>query len=238
VTSVADFYDDAYRSADDRHVQWRELSARGKAEHVIELCARERIDPRRVVEIGCGDGALLAELRSRGFGSELQGVELSHEAARMARDRGFQVEVFDGGRLPADDRSFDLAVLSHVLEHVHEPAPLLREAARVAGCAVVEVPLEANASGRRASKRAGSAEIGHLEPLDRAAVRTIVADAGLEIRAELLDPLPRDVHTFFADSRGARLRGGVKAAVRRAVFALAPRLAERSFTLHYACLAR
>ena len=236
--STAEFYDDAYRSADDRHARWRELSARGKAAHVVDLCAREGIDPRRVLEIGCGDGALLAELRDRGFGDELRGVEVSAEAARLARERGFEVDVFDGGRVPAGDGSFDLAVLSHVLEHVHEPVPLVREAARVAACAIVEVPLEANVSGRRASKRAGSEEIGHLEPLDRAAVRTIVEDAGLEVRLDLLDPLPREVHTFFAGSAPARARAGMKAAIRRAVFAVSPRLAERTFTLHYACLVR
>jgi SAM-dependent methyltransferase len=236
--STARFYDDAYRSADERHVRWRELSARGKAEHVIELCARDGIDPRHVVEIGCGDGALLAELRARGFGEQLHGVEISEEAAAMARERGFEVDVFDGERVPAGDGSFDLAVLSHVLEHVHEPVPLVREAARVAGCAIVEVPLEANASGRRASKRAGSEQIGHLEPLDRAAVHSIVADAGLQVRVDLLDPLPREVHAFFADSAPARVRAGLKAAVRRALFAVSPPLAERSFTLHYACLVR
>jgi SAM-dependent methyltransferase len=235
---LAGFYDESYRRGGDKHARWRALSARGKAAHVVDLCAREGLAPRRVVEVGCGDGALLAELRSRRLGDDLRGFEVSEEAARLARERGVDVQVFDGQRLPGEDGSFDLALLSHVLEHVADPEPLLREAARVAGTVVVEVPLEANLSGRRASNRAGSAEIGHLRALDRAAVRALVAGAGLTVREELLDPLPRSVHTFFAATPAARAAATVKAVVRRALFALSPRLAERVFTLHYACLCR
>lgn len=237
------FYDESYRRASaegDRHLLWRQLSARGKGDHVFSLCSEAGLSPSSVAEIGCGDGALLAELGARGLSGELHGFEVSEEAARLARSRGVpglaEVTVYDGSSLPADDGAFDLAILSHVLEHVPDPAAVLREAARVARFVVVEVPLEANLSARRAQKRAGAAEIGHLQALDRAAVRSMVASAGLAVRHELADPLPVEVHTFFASSRGERARAGAKGVVRRAVFAVAPKLAERTFTVHYACL--
>ena len=241
---LARFYDESYRRASaegDRHALWRQLSARGKADHAIQLCERAGLRPGRIAEIGCGDGALLAELGARGLAGELHGFEVSEEAARIARGRGTPglagVTVYDGARLPAGDASFDVAILSHVLEHVPEPSVLLREAARVARAVVVEVPLEANLSASRAAKREGAAEIGHLQALDRSDVRALVASAGLTVRAELLDPLPLEVHTFFAPAGAARARATAKAAIRRGVFALSPALAERIFTLHYACLA-
>ena len=82
---------------------------------------------------------------------------------------------------------------------------------------------------------ASSEEIGHLQALDRDAVRRLVTDAGLRVAAELLDPLPREVHTFFAASPVDMARGLAKAAVRRGVFRVSQRAAERAFTLHYAC---
>ena len=239
------FYDESYRRASaegDRHLRWRQLSARGKADHAIELCSRAGLSPASVAEIGCGDGALLAELGARGLSGQLHGFEVSEEAARIARSRGVpglaEVTVYDGASLPAADEAFDLAILSHVLEHVPDPAALLRECARVARAVLVEVPLESNLSARRDSKRSGAAEIGHLQALDRAAVKALVADAGLRVQQELADPLPLEVHTFFAGSASARARASVKAGARRAVFAVAPGLAERAFTLHYACLCR
>jgi SAM-dependent methyltransferase len=239
------FYDESYRRASaegDRHLRWRQLSARGKADHAIALCERAELSPAAVAEVGCGDGALLAELGARGLSGELHGFEVSEEAARIARSRGVpglaEVTVYDGARLPAEDGAFDLAILSHVLEHVPDPVALLRECARVARSVIVEVPLEANLSARRSSKREGAAEIGHLQALDRSAVRSLAADAGLRVCEELADPLPLEVHTFFADSSAARARGSVKAAARRALFTVAPGLAERIFTVHYACLCR
>lgn len=242
---LARFYDESYRraSADgDLHLLWRQLSARGKADHAMELCERAGLSPSSVAEIGCGDGALLAELGARGLSGELHGFEVSEEAAQIARSRGVpglaEVTVYDGASLPAPDGAFDLAILSHVLEHVPDPASLLHEAARVARAVLVEVPLEANLSARRTSKRSGAAEIGHLQALDRSAVHVMAAAAGLQVQQELADPLPIEVHTFFASSRAQRARAAAKGRVRRAVFAVAPGVAERVFTLHYACLCR
>jgi SAM-dependent methyltransferase len=233
---LSGFYDSAYARGGERHAAWRELGARGKADHVVSLVSQAALPAASVVEIGCGDGALLAELSARGFGGTLAGFDISATAVELAAARGVgSVSVFDGVSLPVADDAFDLGVLSHVLEHVEEPLPLLREAARACRALVVEVPLERNASGGRASKRAESSEIGHVAALDRDAVRRLVSDAGLRVAAELVDPLPREVHTFFASSPADQARGLAKAAVRRGLFRVAPAVAERAFTLHYAC---
>jgi SAM-dependent methyltransferase len=236
------FYEDAYTAMPgegERYARWRALGAKAKADHVVELSARIGLTRGRVVEVGCGDGALLAELAARGFAHELAGFDISRAAVDIVRDRDIpgltRAETFDGARLPLAERSFDLALLFHVLEHVPEPAALLAEAARVSSAVVLEVPLEENLSARRASKRRSAEEIGHLQRLDRAAVGRIVRDAGLMLAAELADPLTLEVHSFFAENVAARLRAGVKAAIRRSLYSVAPRAAERLFTVHYAC---
>jgi SAM-dependent methyltransferase len=240
------FYTEGYSLADPseaaRMGRWRALGARTKAEHAVALCARAGLQPGTLVEIGCGDGALLAELGARGLAPTLDGFELSPPAAELARARTIigarRIEAYDGEHVPAPDGAYDLAVLSHVLEHVEDPAPLLREAARVAPAVLVEVPLEANRSAARPAKRAEAARIGHIQFLDRAAVHALVASAGLEVAAELTDPLPYAHHAFFAASAPARARAALKAGVRRAVWRAAPRAAERLFTVHHAVLAR
>jgi len=245
--SLVRFYDEAYSHGPAEaavYARWRALGAVGKADHVIALCARARVwaggHPINTLEVGCGDGALLCELHRRGFGGALSGVEITEAAVAIAREREQidTVELYDGLHLPVADRAFELGILSHVLEHVPDPAELLREVARACRAVVVEVPLEANWSARRAVKREHAAEVGHLQRLDRRAARAIVARAGLTIAAELEDPLPLEVHRFFATGARARATATATAkwAVRGALHRLAPALARRAFTVHYACL--
>jgi SAM-dependent methyltransferase len=238
------FYTDAYSLSDaaqaEHYGRWRELGARSKADHVVELARRAGVRPRTLVEIGCGAGDLLAQLFARGIAERQDGFELSAPAAEIARSHGIpqtRIEVFDGARVPASDGAYDLAVVSHVLEHVPDPASLLAEAVRVARWVLVEVPLEANRSAARPAKRAAAATIGHIQFFDRAAVRALCAGAGLEIRAELGDPLSYSHHAFHARGTRGRARAAAKAVARRLAWRAAPRIAERSFTVHYACIA-
>jgi SAM-dependent methyltransferase len=235
------FYEQAYSQSPTQallYARWRALGAVGKAAHVLALCARAQVRPASTLEVGCGDGALLCELHDRGFGGRLSGLEISDAAVAIARERPQidSVERYDGRRLPQGDRSEELGVLSHVLEHVPDPATLLREVARVCSAVLVEVPLEANLSARRAAKREHAAEVGHLQRLDRAAARAIVERAGLVVACELEDPLPLSAHRFFATSAGARALGTAKWALRSGLHRAAPGLARRLFTVHYACL--
>jgi SAM-dependent methyltransferase len=247
---LADFYEEGYSqdpASAERASRWRALGAKGKADHVIVLCAAAGLTPASTLEVGCGDGALLCELHHRGFGGALAGVEIAPAAVAIARERPeiARVEVYDGRRLPARAGEYELGILSHVLEHVREPAALLAEVARACGAVIVEVPLEDNLSARRAAKRAHAAEVGHLHRLSRAAAREIVSAAGLRVAGELEDALPLEVHRFLASSpasasgttgAAANVAATAKWALRAGPHRLAPGLARRLFTVHYACL--
>jgi SAM-dependent methyltransferase len=229
------FYEAGYALEDreqaERMGRWRAIGARSKAAHVRTLLQRAGLRPATMVEIGCGDGSLLAELAALAI---VDGFELSANAAAQARARGVarRVEAYDGEHLPVGDDEYELAVLSHVIEHVPDPLPLLKEAARVAPHVLVEVPLEDNPSGRRPAKRRLSEQSGHLHAFNRASLGALLNDAGLHARAMLTDPLPYEHHAFFGGAR----KGTVKWAVRTALHRLG--VAERLFTVHYAVLAK
>ena len=239
---LRDVYEEQYSADGDdaaRYGRWRALCAQGKADHVVRLAGVLDHAPRSVAEIGCGDGVLLELMGRRGLGDSHQGYEISERAVTIAGDRlgPGVVERFDGERLPVADHAFDLGVLSHVLEHVPDPMPLLRETARACRAVVVEVPLEDNRSASRPEAERARQEIGHLHRFNRGDIHVLCAAAGLRVEAELADPLPLKVHTFFAESPGARAKAVAKAAVRRGVYLASAKAAERTFTLHYACLA-
>jgi SAM-dependent methyltransferase len=235
------FYDESYSHEGQEaqlYARWRALGARGKADHATELCSRAGVVPASTLEVGCGDGALLAELSGRGFGGSLHGVEIAQAAVKIASKRAEidSVELYDGQRLKDADGAYELGIVSHVLEHVTDPAGLLAEVGRACGVVVVEVPLEDNLSARRAGKREHAQEVGHLQRLSRGSARALAQQAGLRVECELEDTLPLEVHRFFADTSTANIAAVARWGMRRGLHLLAPPVARRLFTVHYACL--
>lgn len=94
---------------------------------------------RRVLDLGCGLGGYTRALADRGF--DVRGIDVSPEYVERARSLGVPVDLYDGGALPYEDGSFDSVAMLEVLEHLDDPAALLREARRVARRGVlVSVP--------------------------------------------------------------------------------------------------
>jgi SAM-dependent methyltransferase len=239
--ALRDEYEDRYdadRGDVGRFGEWRALCAEGKADHVVELVRALPEPPALVLEVGCGDGGLLSALAARGLGERREGVDISARAVELAAQRPeiAAVQRFDGTTLPYADGACHLGVLSHVLEHVPDPVPLLSETARVCEAVIVEVPLEDNRSASRPAAERGREELGHVHRFSRHDVRELASRAGLSMARELADPLPAAIHTFWAAGPQARARAVAKAALRRSLFNMAPVAAERAFTLHYACL--
>lgn len=95
----------------------------------------------RVLDLGCGDGRLLAMLRDENH-CDVLGVELNRDRIRGAITRGVPViqEDLDAGLPDIPDGSFDFAVLSQTLQEVRHPKRVLMEMLRVARHALVVVP--------------------------------------------------------------------------------------------------
>ncbi|MGI8845705.1 MAG: class I SAM-dependent methyltransferase, partial [Thermoleophilaceae bacterium] len=183
---LRDVYEQQYSAVGDDAMlygRWRALCAEGKADHVARLSGELPHPPRSVAEVGCGDGVLLGCLAERGIGERRDGFEISARAVELASGRPgvSSVQRFDGATLPAAEAAYDLAVLSHVLEHVPDPLPLLKETARIGRAVVVEVPLEDNRSASRPAAQRGREEIGHLHRFNRGDIHAMCAAAGLEV---------------------------------------------------------
>jgi 2-polyprenyl-3-methyl-5-hydroxy-6-metoxy-1,4-benzoquinol methylase len=83
----------------------------------------------RVLEVGCGRGAVLDRLKR--FGWQAEGIDFDPIAVQTARNKGLDVRHGELEQMHYADGSFDAVVMSHVVEHVPDPRALLRETHRV-----------------------------------------------------------------------------------------------------------
>jgi methionine biosynthesis protein MetW len=95
----------------------------------------------KVLDLGCGDGALL-EYLVRQKGAQARGIELSEAGVLACVRRGLSVRQGDLQEGLADypDGSFDFVVLSQTLPFLDDPAAILAEILRVGRKAVVSFP--------------------------------------------------------------------------------------------------
>ena len=73
----------------------------------------------RLLDIGCGNGSFLWQMRSLGW--EVCGVEPDRKPAELARAAGLDVRVGLLPQVPLPETHFDAVTLSHVIEHLHDP---------------------------------------------------------------------------------------------------------------------
>ncbi len=94
-----------------------------------------------VLDLGCGDGELLARLRDE-RGAHGRGVDIEEDMIRCCIARG--ISVFQGdldeGLKDYPSQSYDFVILNKTLQVVHKPVLLLQEMLRVGRRVIVSFP--------------------------------------------------------------------------------------------------
>jgi SAM-dependent methyltransferase len=112
--------------------------------HVVELVRKTRA--RTVLDVGCGEGFTLKELRKSGLEAKMLGVDNRPAALVWSQVNGLAktpLSMTDAHYLPFPDDSFDLVLCLEVLEHLPDSGAGLRELLRVTrDCVLVSVPHE------------------------------------------------------------------------------------------------
>lgn len=113
----------------------------------LEAMDLQRVEPGRLLELGCGDSNRLRQLQ--GMGWVVEGQEVDPVSARLVRlDLGVPVHegTLESLDLPAN--SYDAIVMNHVIEHVRDPSSLVAECGRLLKSGGHFVAITPNASSR------------------------------------------------------------------------------------------
>ena len=148
----------------------------------------------RLLDAGCGAGAITLGLAEAVAPGEVVGIDLSEEsiaaARKLAAERGatnVKFEVADARGLPFEDGSFDVAFAHALLQHVESPLAVVREMRRVLrpGGVIGIADIDSGSSVTYPSNPAleRSAEIWQLmrpSPLVGRELCSLLASAGFE----------------------------------------------------------
>lgn len=131
----------------------------------LAIIARNVRERARVLDVGCGEGALLAALRDL-KGVDARGLELNADNVSAAVGRGLSVVQGDAdtdlGYYP--DRSFDYAILSQTLQTTRRPDLAVEALLRIGARAFVSFPNFAHWRVRMALMFGGRMPVTRLLP--------------------------------------------------------------------------
>jgi SAM-dependent methyltransferase len=116
----------AYRDAADEYVRHLRLPAE---------------QPRRLFDVGCGEGDFLATMQTAGW--SVAGVDPALDAVRLARARGVPVSAGTIMTVPLETASLDAITFRLVFEHLGEPRRVLevcRRALKAGGLLWIATP--------------------------------------------------------------------------------------------------
>jgi ubiquinone/menaquinone biosynthesis C-methylase UbiE len=141
-TDLKTKYDNYYSESESG---WRMEGAKRKSENIFKVLSPDK-SYDKVIEIGAGEGSILHFLDESDLIKSLSALEISTSGIEKIKERKIgklqEVKIFDGYAIPYPDKFFDLAICTHVIEHVEHPRILLREIKRISKEQVFEIPID------------------------------------------------------------------------------------------------
>jgi glycosyltransferase involved in cell wall biosynthesis len=170
--------------------------------HRLALEAIRKLGPKRVLDLGCGPGAVARQCRE--LGAEVVGVD-QREPLPGAVSRFIRADL-DTDALPVDPFDFDCVLLLDVIEHLSEPERFLigmRNASHHTAYGeespvfLISTPNVAFAAiranlllGRFAYADRGIMDVTHKRLFTRSSLTSALRDCGYEVRSVRPVPVP------------------------------------------------
>ncbi|MGA3176805.1 MAG: class I SAM-dependent methyltransferase [Candidatus Acidiferrum sp.] len=138
----------------------------------------------RLLELGCGSGAMLKSMKELGW--QVEGVDFDPAAVGQAREKGLTVHLGTLADQKFPDETFDAITASHFIEHISDPLGMLQQCRRLLkpGGLLVLITPNAGSWGHRIYQAdwRGLEPPRHLRIFTPSSLEALCRQAGLNLR--------------------------------------------------------
>jgi SAM-dependent methyltransferase len=163
---------------------WHVEDSPWKASQVLKMLERNKLQPKSVVEIGCGVGEILNQLQQRMTDKTIQfsGYEIAPDAFKLAQTREKENLHFYCEDLLQNNNSYDLLLMIDVFEHVDDYLGFIKKCSTKAEYKIFHIPLDISLWSVLTNYPIGARKrVGHLHYFMKDTALATLEDAGEQV---------------------------------------------------------
>jgi len=176
----------------EKNPLWHVDESPFKAEQILRMLRKNRLEPKTVCEVGCGAGEVLKLLQERTDETcDLRGYDISPQALEMCRSRENERLRFTLGDLSQEEGAFfDLLLVLDVVEHVEDYFGFLRGIRPKGDLKIFHFPLDLSVQAviRRRGLLIRRELYGHIHYFTRETALHSLEDTGYSVLDEFYTP--------------------------------------------------
>ncbi len=206
---------------------WHVEDSPWKATQVLKLIQRNNLQPKIVVEIGCGAGEILNQLQQRMEDKDIEfsGYEIAPDAFKLAQTREKERLHFFQEDLLQSNKHFDLLLMMDVFEHVDDYLGFVKASGKKATYKIYHIPLDMSAFSILTNYPIGARkQVGHLHYFMKDTALATLTDSGQEIVDWLYTAGALEVN-----NKGLSFFGKIIQLMRRFFYKVKPDFAVKAF---------
>jgi len=168
----------------DLNPAWHTEDSAWKATQILKMLTRNKLQPKTVVEIGCGAGEILNQLHERLPDSsvEYSGYEIAPDAFKLCLTRKKERLNYFQEDLLYKEEKFDLLLMIDVFEHVDDYLGFIEKASKKATYKIYHTPLDISMLAIYTNYPLEARKnVGHLHYFMKDTALATLTDAGEEV---------------------------------------------------------
>jgi len=168
----------------DNNPTWHVEDSPWKANQIKKIIEKNKLNPKKFCEIGCGAGEILKQLSSYYSEMEFYGYDISPQAFELSKKKSKTNLTFQlSDLLEEDQKYFDVVLAIDVLEHVEDYIGFLRKLRGKGEYKIFHIPLDLSAQMvfRSSPIIRGRKFSGHIHYFYKETALETLRDIGYEI---------------------------------------------------------